>query len=107
MRLPDWAMPNLMRNQGNFIGSLGGIARWLGARAEALGVEIYPGFAATELLYGDKGEVVGIATGDMGVARYGRPKAGFTRGGSYSANMCCSRRGRAARCRNRQSLAMA
>jgi electron-transferring-flavoprotein dehydrogenase len=80
MRLPNWTMPNLMRNQGNFIGSLGGIARWLGARAEALGVEIYPGFPATELLYGDKGEVVGIATGDMGVARDGRPKAGFTRG---------------------------
>jgi electron-transferring-flavoprotein dehydrogenase len=80
VRLPNWAMPRLMGNHGNFIGSLGAIARWLGARAEALGVEIYPGFAATELLYGDKGEVVGIATGDMGVGRDGHPKAGFTRG---------------------------
>ncbi len=78
--LPNWAMPKLMSNHGNFIGSLGAVARWLGARAEALGVEIYPGFAATELLYGDKGEVVGVATGDMGVDREGRPKRGFTRG---------------------------
>jgi flavin-dependent dehydrogenase len=51
--LPNWAMPKLMSNHGNFIGSLGAVARWLSARAEALGVEIYPGFAATELLYGD------------------------------------------------------
>ena len=80
VRLPNWAMPRLMSNHGNFIGSLGGIVRWLGARAEALGVEIYPGFAATELLYGDKREVVGIATGDMGVGRDGHPKTGFTRG---------------------------
>jgi electron-transferring-flavoprotein dehydrogenase len=80
VRLPNWAMPKLMGNHGNFIGSLGAVARWLGARAEALGVEIYPGFAATELLYGDKGEVVGIATGDMGVDHEGRPKPGFTRG---------------------------
>ena len=80
VRLPNWAMPRLMSNHRNFIGSLGAIARWLGARAEALGVEIYPGFAATELLYSDKGEVVGIATGDMGVGRDGHPRAGFTRG---------------------------
>ena len=80
VRLPNWAMPKLMSNHGNFIGSLGAIVRWLGARAEALGVEIYPGFAATELLYGDKREVVGIATGDMGVGRDGHPKTGFTRG---------------------------
>ena len=66
-----------MNNHGNFIGSLGAFTRWLGARAESLGVEIYPGFAATELLFGDKGEVVGIATGDMGVGRDGKPKAEF------------------------------
>src|ERR1700734_139118 len=83
VRLPNWAMPKLMGNHGNFIGSLGAIARWLGARAEALGVEIYPGFAATELLYGDKGEVVGIATGDMGVEREGHAKPGFPRGGEF------------------------
>jgi electron-transferring-flavoprotein dehydrogenase len=80
VRLPNWAMPKLMGNHGNFIGSLGAVTRWLGARAEALGVEIYPGFAATELLIGDKGEVLGVATGDMGIGPDGRPKAGFTRG---------------------------
>jgi electron-transferring-flavoprotein dehydrogenase len=80
VRLPNWPMPPLMSNHGNVIGSLGALARWLGARAEALGVEIYPGFAAVELLYGDKGEVVGVATGDMGVGRDGKPKPGFTRG---------------------------
>ena len=80
VRLPNWPMPKLMSNHGNFIGSLGAVTRWLGARAEALGVEIYPGFAAAELLYGDNGEVVGVATGDMGVGRDGKPKASFTRG---------------------------
>jgi electron-transferring-flavoprotein dehydrogenase len=73
-------MPKLMNNHGNFIGSLGATARWLAARAEALGVEIYPGFAATEVLYRDDGAVVGVATGDMGVGRDGEPKDSFTRG---------------------------
>lgn len=80
VKLPNWPMPRLMSNHGNFVGSLGAVTRWLGSRAEGLGVEIYPGFAATELLFGGKGEVVGIATGDMGVGRDGRPKANFTRG---------------------------
>ena len=80
VKLPNWPMPRLMNNHGNFIGSLGAVTRWLGSRAESLGVEIYPGFAATELLFGDKGEVVGVATGDMGVGRDGQPKANFTRG---------------------------
>ncbi|MGD0641844.1 MAG: electron transfer flavoprotein-ubiquinone oxidoreductase [Roseiarcus sp.] len=80
IRLPNWPMPRLLSNHGNFVGSLGALVRWLGARAEALGVEIYPGFAATEMLYGDDGEVVGVATGDMGVGRDGKPKASFTRG---------------------------
>jgi len=80
VRLPNWPMPRLMSNHGNFIGSLGAVNRWLAARAEALGVEIYPGFAATEALYGADGEIVGIATGDMGVGRDGRPTANFTRG---------------------------
>ena len=91
--LPNWAMPKLMGNHGNFIGSLGAIARWLGARAEALGVEIYPGFAATELLYGDKGEVVGIATGDMGVDREGRPKPGIHARDGASRQICAPRGG--------------
>ena len=78
--LPSIAMPSLMDNHHCYIGSLGNLCRWLGARAEALGVEIYPGFAATEVLYGDGDAVRGIATGDMGVARDGSHKASFTRG---------------------------
>jgi electron-transferring-flavoprotein dehydrogenase len=80
LRFPNWAMPGLMNNHGNFIGSLGALTQWLATRAEAQGVEIYPGFAATELLFGEKGEVVGVATGDMWVDRNGKPKASFTRG---------------------------
>ena len=80
IRLPNWPMPTLMSNHGNFIGSLGAVTRWLAARAEALGVEIYPGFAAVEVLYGEMGEVVGVATGDMGVGRDGKPKDNFVRG---------------------------
>jgi len=80
MRLPNFGMPKLMNNHGNFIGSLGHVAKWLGARAEALGVEIYPGFAAAEVLFDDKGAVIGVATGDMGVARDGEITDRFTRG---------------------------
>jgi electron-transferring-flavoprotein dehydrogenase len=79
-RLPNMLMPPLMSNHGNFVGSLANVCRYLGAKAEALGVEIYPGFAASELLYDDKGAVRGIATGDMGVSREGAPKDAFTRG---------------------------
>jgi electron-transferring-flavoprotein dehydrogenase len=63
-----------MNNHGNYIISLGNLARWLGEQAEALGVEIYPGFAAAEVLYDDAGRVRGVATGDMGIGRDGRPK---------------------------------
>jgi electron-transferring-flavoprotein dehydrogenase len=80
IRLPNFLMPPLMNNHHCYIGSLGNVCRWLGAKAEALGVEIYPGFAATEVIYGDKGEVRGIATGDMGVAKDGSHKASYTRG---------------------------
>ncbi|MFG1289826.1 electron transfer flavoprotein-ubiquinone oxidoreductase [Xanthobacter versatilis] len=80
LRLPNFAMPPLMNNHGNFVGSLGNVCRFLAARAEALGVEIYPGFAADEILYDDKGAVAGIATGDMGVDKNGVPKGEFTRG---------------------------
>ncbi|WP_029004299.1 electron transfer flavoprotein-ubiquinone oxidoreductase [Azorhizobium doebereinerae] len=79
-RLPNFAMPPLMSNHGNFIGSLGNVVRWLAQKAEAAGVEIYPGFAASEVLYDDAGAVRGIATGDMGVDREGNPKGEFTRG---------------------------
>jgi electron-transferring-flavoprotein dehydrogenase len=80
VRLPNFPIPPLMSNHGNFIVSLGNVCRWLATKAEALGVEIYPGFAATDVLYGANGEVVGIATGDMGVGKDGKPKESFTRG---------------------------
>ena len=79
-RLPNVLLPPLMSNHGNFIVSLGDVCRWLAGKAEALGVEIYPGFAASEVLFGPNGEVQGIATGDMGLAKDGEPKASFTRG---------------------------
>jgi len=80
LRLPNFLMPPLMSNHGNFIVSLGEVARWLGRTAEGLGVEIYPGFAASEVLYGANGEVAGVATGDMGLGKDGKPKDSFTRG---------------------------
>ena len=69
-----------MSNHGCFIGSLGLVCKYLAAKAEALGVEIYPGFAAAEILFDQGGSVAGIATGDMGVAKNGAHKDGFTRG---------------------------
>jgi electron-transferring-flavoprotein dehydrogenase len=80
LRLPNWPMPPLLSNHGNFIVSLGNVCRWLAEKAAALGVDIYPGFAAVEALYGPNGEVTGIATGDMGVGKDGQPKDSFTRG---------------------------
>jgi electron-transferring-flavoprotein dehydrogenase len=80
VRLPNWPMPPLMKNHGNYIVSLGSVCKWLGEQAAELGVEIYPGFAATEVLYDENGAVAGIATGDMGVGRDGKPKDSFVRG---------------------------
>ncbi len=80
LRLPNFLMPPLMNNHGNFIVSLGSVCRWLAGKAEALGVEIYPGFAASEVLFDDNGAVAGVATGDMGVGKSGQPKDSFTRG---------------------------
>ena len=78
-RIPAALMPPLMRNHGNYIASLGELCRWLGAHAEALGVEIYPGFPATEVLE-ETGVVHGVATGDMGVAKDGAHKAEYQPG---------------------------
>jgi len=77
MRLPT---PPQMHNEGNYIISLGNLCRWLADQAEQLGVEIFPGFAAAEVLYDDSGAVRGIATGDMGVGIDGKPKASFEPG---------------------------
>ena len=76
-RLPT---PPQMNNHGNYIISLGNLCRWLATQAEELGVEIYPGFAAAEVLYDDNGAVVGVATGDMGVNREGQPTEQFAPG---------------------------
>ena len=72
--------PPQMNNHGNYIISLGNFVRWLGQQAEALGVEIYPGFAAAEVLYDEQGAVKGVATGDMGIGKDGQPTANFSRG---------------------------
>ncbi|MBB2710168.1 electron transfer flavoprotein-ubiquinone oxidoreductase [Rhizobium sophoriradicis] len=80
IRLPNVMMPPLMNNHGNYIVSLGNVCRWLATKAEELGVEIYPGFAATEVLYDDKGAVIGVATGDMGIEKNGEPGPNYTRG---------------------------
>ncbi len=79
-RLPNFGMPPLMNNHGNYIVSLGNVCRWLAEKAEVLGVEIYPGFAAAELVYDDEGRVKGVATGDMGVDKDGSPGPMFERG---------------------------
>jgi electron-transferring-flavoprotein dehydrogenase len=79
-RLPNFLMPPLMSNHGNYIVSLGDLVRWLAAKAESLGVEIYPGFPAAEILTGSDGAVTGVATGDLGVGRDGRPKHDYARG---------------------------
>ena len=80
IRLPNMFMPPLMNNHGNFIVSLGNVCRWLAGHAEALGVEIYPGFAAADLIYDDKGAVTGVVTGDMGVERDGSHGPAFAPG---------------------------
>jgi electron-transferring-flavoprotein dehydrogenase len=81
MRLPNFMMPPLMNNHGNYVVSLGAVCKWLAAQAEELGVEIYPGFAAAALVFDEAGAVKGVQTGDMGVARDGSHKPGvFTPG---------------------------
>ncbi|MCT7376033.1 electron transfer flavoprotein-ubiquinone oxidoreductase [Chelativorans salis] len=79
-RLPNMLMPPLMNNHGNYIVSLGNVCRWLAEKAEALGVEVYPGFAAAEVLYNEEGSVIGVATGDMGVERDGTHGPGYQPG---------------------------
>jgi len=78
--MPNAFLPPQMRNHGNYIISLGNLCRWLGQQAEELGVEVYPGFAAAEVLYHEDGRVKGVATGDMGIARDGSQKASYEPG---------------------------
>jgi electron-transferring-flavoprotein dehydrogenase len=80
LRIPNIVMPPLMSNHGYYIISLGNLCRWLGEQAAELGVEVYPGFAAAEVLYDETGAVSGVATGDMGVGKDGQPTDRFTRG---------------------------
>ena len=80
MPIPKLMFPGLLSNRGSYVGSLGALCRWLADEAEALGVEIYPGFAAAEILYGEGGEVTGVATGDMGIARDGTAKDSYAAG---------------------------
>lgn len=78
--IPNFLLPPLFSNHGNYIVSLGNVCKWLSEQAEAMGIDIYPGFAATEVLYNDDGAVIGVATGDMGIARDGEHKAGYAPG---------------------------
>ncbi|MBA4340608.1 MAG: electron transfer flavoprotein-ubiquinone oxidoreductase [Methylibium sp.] len=77
---PQWLIPECFHNHGNYVISLGAVTKWLGEQAEALGVEIFPGFTAAEIVYGDKGEVRGVATGNMGVGKDGEPTGEFQLG---------------------------
>jgi electron-transferring-flavoprotein dehydrogenase len=79
-RVPNWMLPECFQNHGNYVVSLGNVVRWLGQQAEALGVEIYPGFAAAEILFNEDGSVRGVATGNMGVGRDGEPTDAFQPG---------------------------
>ena len=80
IRVPSFAVPRVTHNRGNYAVSLGNLCRWLGEQAEALGVNVFPGFAASEILYGDDGAVVGIATTDMGISASGEQKPTFAPG---------------------------
>ena len=77
---PQWMLPDCFKNHGNYVISLGNVVRWLALQAESLGVEIFPGFTAAEILYDDNCAVVGVATGNMGVDREGNPTSEFQLG---------------------------
>ena len=75
--VPTWALPENFKNHGNYVISLANVTRWLGQQAEALGVEIFPGFPAAEVLYHDDGSVKGVATGNLGIGKDGQPTENF------------------------------
>jgi len=78
--VPDWLMPTCFHNEGNYVISLGAVVKWLGEQAEALGVEVFPGFTGAEVLYDDQGRVRGVATGNLGVGKDGEPTENFQLG---------------------------
>ncbi|HEU0200550.1 MAG TPA: electron transfer flavoprotein-ubiquinone oxidoreductase [Burkholderiaceae bacterium] len=82
---PPWLVPACFHNHGNYVISLGALTKWLGEHAESLGVEVFPGFAAAEVLYDEHGAVRGVATGDMGVGKDGQPHDGFQLGMALTA----------------------
>ena len=77
---PAWLVPECFHNHGNYVVALGAVVKWLGEQAEALGVEVFPGFTAAEVLYDDAGAVRGVATGNLGIGRDGQPHDGFQLG---------------------------
>ncbi len=79
-QVPNWMLPKCFKNHGNYVISLANVCRWLGTKAEELGVEIYPGFAAAEVLFNDDGSVKGVATGDMGIGKNGEHTNRYARG---------------------------
>ena len=79
-KTPDWLVPECFHNQGNYVISLGAVTKWLGEQAEALGVEIFPGFTAAEVLYDEQGRVKGVATGHLGLGKDGEPTDNFQLG---------------------------
>ena len=80
LRTPNWLLPQCFHNEGNYIVRLGFVTKWLAEQAEALGVEIFPGFAAAEVLFNDNGSIKGVATGNMGIGKDGEPTAEFQLG---------------------------
>ena len=80
IKTPNWMLPGCFQNHGNYVISLANVVRWLGQQAEALGVEIFPGFAAAEILFDEQCAVVGVATGNMGVDKEGKPTDAFQLG---------------------------
>jgi electron-transferring-flavoprotein dehydrogenase len=79
-RMPNWLIPDSLHNAGNYVISLGDVVKWLAQQAEGLGVEIFPGFAAAEVLFADDGTVQGVATGNLGIGKDGQPHDGFQLG---------------------------
>jgi electron-transferring-flavoprotein dehydrogenase len=79
-RVPSWLIPDCLHNGGNYVISLGAVTKWLAEQAEGLGVEIFPGFAASEVLFADDGTVLGVATGHLGIGKDGQPHDGFQLG---------------------------